>query len=65
MELPPIVSAQEWASAREELLVEEKKMTRALDALAARRRRLPVVEFAGRALPGCSTGAASSSSTTS
>ena len=45
MKLPPIVSAQEWASAREELLVEEKKVTRALDALAARRRRLPVVEF--------------------
>jgi predicted dithiol-disulfide oxidoreductase (DUF899 family) len=45
MKLPPIVSAQEWASARDELLVEEKKMTRALDALAARRRRLPVVEF--------------------
>jgi predicted dithiol-disulfide oxidoreductase (DUF899 family) len=40
MKLPPIVSAQEWASAREELLVEEKKMTRGLDALAARRRRL-------------------------
>lgn len=45
MKLPPIVSAREWEAAREELLVEEKKMTRALDALAARRRRMPMVEF--------------------
>lgn len=43
--MPPIVSAQEWASARAALLVEEKEATRALDALAARRRRLPMVEF--------------------
>ncbi|MFC0623364.1 DUF899 domain-containing protein [Kribbella deserti] len=45
MKLPPIVSTDEWATAREELLADEKRMTRALDALAARRRRLPVVEF--------------------
>jgi predicted dithiol-disulfide oxidoreductase (DUF899 family) len=41
MSPPPIVSAQEWDTAREELLVEEKKLTRARDALAARRRRMP------------------------
>ena len=41
MSLQPIVSAQEWDAAREELLVEEKALTRARDALAARRRRMP------------------------
>src|SRR3954465_12685124 len=41
MKTPPIVSAQEWDAAREELLVEEKKVTRARDALAAKRRRMP------------------------
>jgi predicted dithiol-disulfide oxidoreductase (DUF899 family) len=41
MELPPIVSAQEWDTAREALLVKEKELTRARDALAAERRRMP------------------------
>src|SRR5690348_13715847 len=41
MKNPPIVSAQEWDAAREELLVEEKKLTRARDTLAAKRRRMP------------------------
>src|SRR6516225_6725591 len=41
MKIPPIVSPQEWDAAREELLVEEKKLTRARDALAAKRRRMP------------------------
>ncbi|MDX6418572.1 MAG: hypothetical protein QOG28_3192, partial [Trebonia sp.] len=41
MNTPPIVSAQEWEAAREELLAEEKKHTRARDALAAKRRRMP------------------------
>jgi len=41
MNMPPIVSPQEWNAAREELLVEEKKLTRARDALAAKRRRMP------------------------
>ncbi len=36
-----IVSAQEWAAAREQLLVKEKELTRAHDALAALRRRMP------------------------
>jgi predicted dithiol-disulfide oxidoreductase (DUF899 family) len=39
--MPPIVSPQEWEAAREELLAEEKKLTRARDALAAKRRRMP------------------------
>ena len=43
--LPPIATAQEWQQAREELLAAEKEATRALDALAARRRRLPMVRF--------------------
>ena len=41
MNTPPIVSAEEWKRAREELLVEEKAMTKARDALAATRRRMP------------------------
>jgi predicted dithiol-disulfide oxidoreductase (DUF899 family) len=41
MNMPPIVSAQEWESAREELLVKEKELTHARDALAAERRRMP------------------------
>ncbi len=41
MNMPPIVSPQEWEAAREKLLVEEKELTRARDALAAKRRRMP------------------------
>ena len=41
MNMSPIVSPQEWVSAREELLVKEKELTRARDALAAERRRMP------------------------
>src|SRR4051794_36317568 len=41
---PPIVSEQEWDHAREQLLVKEKAHTRARDALAAERRRMPWVE---------------------
>lgn len=39
----PVVSQQEWEQAREDLLVEEKNVTRAQDALAAKRRRMPWV----------------------
>jgi predicted dithiol-disulfide oxidoreductase (DUF899 family) len=42
---PKVVSAAEWQQARDELLKEEKAATRALDAIAARRRRLPMVKF--------------------
>ena len=41
MNTPPIVSPQEWQTARKALLVEEKELTRARDALAAERRRMP------------------------
>jgi predicted dithiol-disulfide oxidoreductase (DUF899 family) len=41
--LPKIVSAPQWAAAREALLVKEKAHTRARDKLAAERRRLPMV----------------------
>jgi predicted dithiol-disulfide oxidoreductase (DUF899 family) len=41
MNTPPIVSPQEWAKAREERLVKEKELTRARDAMAAERRRMP------------------------
>ncbi len=46
MAKPEIVSAEEWEQARGELLAAEKQATRTLDALAARRRRLPMVRFA-------------------
>jgi predicted dithiol-disulfide oxidoreductase (DUF899 family) len=45
MNKPPIVSAEEWQRERDALLVAEKEATHALDALAARRRRLPMVAF--------------------
>ena len=41
MSTQPIVSPQEWQAAREELLFKEKELTRARDALAAERRRMP------------------------
>ena len=36
-----VVSAKEWEAAREKMLVKEKELTRARDALAAERRRMP------------------------
>jgi predicted dithiol-disulfide oxidoreductase (DUF899 family) len=42
---PRVVPAQEWEAAREALLAEEKAQMRAADALAAERRRLPMVEI--------------------
>ncbi|HEY1867997.1 MAG TPA: DUF899 domain-containing protein [Candidatus Cybelea sp.] len=41
MNMPPIVSPERWEAARLELLVKEKALTRAGDALAAERRRMP------------------------
>jgi predicted dithiol-disulfide oxidoreductase (DUF899 family) len=41
MKTPPVVPLQEWEAARQRLLVEEKELTRARDALAAKRRRMP------------------------
>ena len=43
--LPPVVEADEWAARLAELRAEEKALTKARDALAAKRRRLPMVEF--------------------
>jgi predicted dithiol-disulfide oxidoreductase (DUF899 family) len=43
--LPRIVSGAEWQTAHESLLVKEKAATRARDALAAERRRLPMVQI--------------------
>jgi predicted dithiol-disulfide oxidoreductase (DUF899 family) len=45
MKLPPVVPEEEWQAAREMLLAEEKDATRARDALAAKRRRLPRVRI--------------------
>ena len=41
MNMPPIVSPEDWIAAREKLLVKEKDHMRAGDALAAERRRMP------------------------
>jgi predicted dithiol-disulfide oxidoreductase (DUF899 family) len=41
MKTPPIVSAQEWEAAWQEMLIKEKELQRARDALAAQRRRMP------------------------
>jgi predicted dithiol-disulfide oxidoreductase (DUF899 family) len=43
--LPPVVSAAEWQAAHERLLAKEKEATRARDALAAERRRQPMVRI--------------------
>lgn len=73
--LPKAVSRAEWQRARSKLLAKEKAATRARDALAAERRRLPMVKIekdyvfegpAGKArLLDLFEGAASSSSTIS
>ena len=41
MTTPAIVPPEEWEAARQQLLVKEKQHTRARDALAAERRRMP------------------------
>ena len=41
MKTPPIASAQEWDAALQAMLVKEKEVQRARDALAAQRRRMP------------------------
>jgi predicted dithiol-disulfide oxidoreductase (DUF899 family) len=42
---PKIVSPAEWQAAQEKLLAKEKAATRARDALAAERRRMPMVRI--------------------
>ena len=46
MELPEIVSEEEWKRSHDALLAKEKAATSARDALAAERRRQPMMEFA-------------------
>jgi predicted dithiol-disulfide oxidoreductase (DUF899 family) len=41
MKTPAIVSGREWEAALQEMLFKEKELTRARDALAAMRRRMP------------------------
>ena len=41
MRTPPVVSPEAWEAARQQMLVKEKALTRARDALAAERRRMP------------------------
>lgn len=41
MKNPPVVTPQEWHAAHQRLLAKEKELTRARDALAAERRRMP------------------------
>ena len=43
--LPPVVDRQTWQAALDELRIREKAATRELDAIAAQRRRLPMVEL--------------------
>jgi predicted dithiol-disulfide oxidoreductase (DUF899 family) len=45
MTRPPVVTVEEWQQARDALLMKEKELTHALDALAAERRRLPMVRL--------------------
>lgn len=42
---PQVVSTAEWQAVREERLAREKELTRQRDALAAERRRLPMVRI--------------------
>jgi predicted dithiol-disulfide oxidoreductase (DUF899 family) len=41
MRTPPVVSPEAWEAARQQMLVKEKALMRAHDALAAERRRMP------------------------
>ncbi|WP_066898453.1 DUF899 domain-containing protein [Mycolicibacterium houstonense] len=50
--MPPIVDQQEWRAALDELRRREKAATRELDAIAAARRRLPMVQLPNYTLIG-------------
>ena len=50
--LPPIVDGQTWRAALDDLRKREKAATRELDAIAAQRRRLPMVELPNYTLIG-------------
>src|SRR3984957_3456182 len=50
--LPPVVDAATWQRELDELRVREKAATRELDAIAAQRRRLPMVRLPDYTLEG-------------
>ena len=50
MKTPPIVSQQQWEAARQELLVKEKALTKARDAVGGRAAADAVVG-SGKAVP--------------
>ncbi|MBW8487614.1 DUF899 domain-containing protein [Actinomadura sp. PM05-2] len=50
--MPPVARAQDWRRALDELRAREKAATRELDAIAAQRRRLPMVELPEYTLQG-------------
>ncbi|MCK6079816.1 DUF899 domain-containing protein [Microbacterium sp. EYE_5] len=50
--LPPVVDAATWQRELDELRIREKAATRELDAVAAQRRRLPMVEMPEYTLDG-------------
>src|SRR5436305_5431753 len=50
--LPPVVDAETWRRALDEVRRREKAATRELDAIAAQRRRLPMVEMPDYTLEG-------------
>ncbi|NGN63126.1 DUF899 domain-containing protein [Streptomyces sp. A7024] len=50
--LPPVVDPKTWQRELDELRVREKAATRELDAIAAQRRRLPMVEMPDYVLEG-------------
>jgi predicted dithiol-disulfide oxidoreductase (DUF899 family) len=52
MAKPPVVDQQTWRTELDELRRREKAATRELDAIAAQRRRLPMVEMDGYTLIG-------------
>ncbi|TAM68660.1 MAG: DUF899 domain-containing protein [Microbacteriaceae bacterium] len=50
--LPPVVDSETWHSALAELRIREKAATRELDAIAAQRRRMPMVKLPDYTLEG-------------
>ena len=50
--LPPIVDASTWQRQLDALRAREKAATRELDAIAAQRRRMPMVKMPGYTLEG-------------
>lgn len=61
--LPPVVDHATWRAELDDLRIREKAATRELDAIAAQRRRLPMVQMPDHVLMG-EDGAWTSSTTT-